>query len=104
MRRNAVDLSNAIKTMLGDTQPEGLESLLEDIADSTGEFSADNYVEKTEYEKIVSERDSAMLEAAELRNKYINRFYNNNNNGLDIIGGELMKKEEEVVPYADLFE
>lgn len=104
MKRSATELSNSIKDLLGDNQPDGLETLLEDIADSTGEFDAKNFVEKAEYEKVVTERDVAKLEVADLRSKYINRFYNRNSEGFDALGGEMMKNDTEVLPYESLFE
>lgn len=109
-RRTAVEISTTLKGMFGEQTPEGYLELLEDIADSVGTINPGEYVSRADYEKVVGERDAAIQGERDMRDKYINRFYNDYNDPNDkgLILGETtqgsLEKEEEDLSYESLFE
>lgn len=109
-RRTAQEIIGSMRDIFGEQTPDGFVELLEDITDSVGEADLSNYVSKDDYEAVVAERDKAVAGEKDMRDRYINRFYNGydepNDKGF-IMGQasqESIEKEEDVVSYEDLFE
>ena len=109
-KRNASELIGTLRTMLGDTVPDGLENFLGDITDSVGEIDTTNFIEKSAYDTAIAERDNYKKQYDDVRSSYINRFYQGyaapNDRG--IIYGETpqekIEEEEKKISYDDLFE
>lgn len=108
--RTAQEIIGSMRDIFGEQTPDGFVELLEDITDSVGEVNLSNYVSKADYDSVVAERDKAVAGEKDMRDRYINRFYNGydepNDKGF-IMGQasqESIEQEEEVVSYEDLFE
>lgn len=76
MRRNPEELNLQFKALIENQSEDAIASFLEDLNDSVVDApDTTNMVEKSEYEKIISERDAALESARSYRERYINRFY-----------------------------
>lgn len=108
MKRSAQEISNTLRGIFGEQTPEGYLELLEDIADSVG--SDGDVVSKSDYDKVVAERDRYQADAKDMRDRYINRFYDDyaapNDKGfiLSQTPQEDLQKQEEDLSYESLFE
>lgn len=108
MKRTAQELSTRLRDIFGEQTPDGYMELLEDIADSVQDTG--DMVSKADYDKVVTERDTARADAKSMRDRYINRFYEGYNapNDKGIILGETpqgeLEGEEEDLSYDSLFE
>lgn len=109
-RRTAQELTTTLRDMFGEQTPDGYVELLEDITDSVGVFDEGEYVPKADYDAVVSERDAARGEAKDMRDRYINRFYQDYSQANDkgFVMGEAsqdsLENEEEDLSYEALFE
>lgn len=107
-RKTAQEISKEIADRWG--KEDGVESILEDIADSVGDVNLKDYVPKTDYEKMEAAAFQAQNDLSSMREKYINRFYSGydkpNEKGY-IMGqaaqGEI-QEEEQKDWYSTLFE
>lgn len=110
MKRTATELANSVRAMLGDQTPEGLIEYLEDLTDSVGDFNPAEYVSKSDYEAVVTERDTAVAGEKAMRDRYINRFYQGadapNDKGFIVSEApqSAIIEKEEGDGYAELFE
>lgn len=108
--RSSQEIIGSLKGILGEQTPEGLENLLEDITDSVQAPDMSAYVDKTEYDKVVSERDGYKTASEDMRARYINRFYSDYDapNDKGIIDGaapqSAIETKEKADHYEDLFE
>lgn len=109
-KRTAQEIIGSMRDIFGEQTPDGFVELLEDITDSVGDADPENYVSRVDYDAVVMQRDDARAAAKDMRDRYINRFYQGYDNPNDrgfIMGQasqEAIEKEEEVVSYEDLFE
>lgn len=108
--RTAKELLEIMKAKFPEGYPEGFEDIVEDITDSVGTVDSNKYIDREMYDSAVSERDKALEGLANMRDKYINRFYGNytqeNSKGY-IMGDapqEEIEREEKIIMYDDLFE
>lgn len=108
--RSAEEIIGSVRDILGEQTPEGLENLLEDITDSIQVPDMSAYVNKAEYDKVITERDDFKKSADDMRIRYINRFYSDYNQPGDkgIIEGAApqakIENAEKADHYEDLFE
>lgn len=104
--RSAQEIIGKVKSIFGEQTPEGLENLLEDITDSIQAPDMNGYVDKSEYDKVVAERDDFKKSAEDMRTRYINRFYSDYNQPGDngIIEGAVPQGKIENVEKADHYE
>lgn len=109
-RRTAQEIIGSMRELFGEQSADGYLTLLEDIMDSVTDVDLSNYVSKDDYDKVVTERDTAVAGEKSMRDRYINRFYSGyeSENDKGIILSESPQKEvqreEEVTHYEDLFE
>lgn len=111
MKRNATEMIERFRTVVESQSEDEIASFLEDITDSIGaEADYSNYVPKGDYDKVITERDSAVKSAQDYRDRYINRFYNPGNatNDVAIVQGGApqleIEKDEKRFDYSMLFE
>lgn len=110
MKRSAEEMIEKFRGVVASQSEDDIASFLEDITDSVAELDTSNYVEKADYDAIVSERDAAQRTAQDYRDRYINRFYNPGTtpNDVTIVQGGAnqmeIEKEEKRFSYDDLFE
>lgn len=108
--RSSKEIIGSLREILGDQTPEGLEDLLEDITDSVQSPDMSAYVDKTEYDKIVEERDGYKTASEDMRARYINRFYSDydepgNKGFIDGAAPQaVIETKEKADHYGDLFE
>ncbi len=101
--RTAEEINGRLRDIFGEQTPEGYVELLEDITDSIGNGRGEEMVSRSDYDKVVEERDS-------IRSRYINRFYGDysKENSKGYIVGEASQDEieddEKEVSYDRLFE
>lgn len=74
-RKTAKELIEMVRNL--GVSEDSIVPLLEDITDSVGDVDLSNYVRSDEYTKVVAERDQAVTERNDFRDRYINRFYGN---------------------------
>lgn len=109
-RRTAQEIIGSMRELFGEQSADGYLTLLEDITDSVADVDLSNYVSKEDYDKVVSERDTAVEGEKSMRDRYINRFYTGyeaeNDKGIILSEApqEEVQREEEVTHYKDLFE
>lgn len=117
MRKTSSELIDSLRTMVGESIPDGYENFLEDLSDSVGEINTANYVTAEKYNELVNqnatlqkERDEARASVEDYRTRYINRFYRNygeeNNKGyiMSDTPQSRIEKDEEWGDYENLFE
>lgn len=108
--RSSQEIIGSLRGILGEQTPEGLENLLEDITDSVQAPDMSAYVDKSEYDKVVEERDGYRTASEDMRARYINRFYSDYQepNDKGIIEGAApqaaIESKEKADHYDDLFE
>lgn len=108
--RSSQEIIGSLRGILGEQTPEGLENLLEDITDSVQAPDMSAYVDKSEYDKVVEERDGYKTASEDMRARYINRFYSDYQepNDKGIIEGAApqaaIEVKEKADHYDDLFE
>lgn len=108
--RSALELSTQFRDVVASQSEDAIASFLEDLNDSVGTADLTGYVERSEYDKIVGERDAFAVQAREYRDKYINRFYQPGTkpNDITMIDGEqnqeTIEEQEKAITYDDLFE
>lgn len=101
--RTAEEINRRLGDIFGEQTPDGYLELLEDITDSVGNGRGEEVVSRSDYDKVVAERD-------DLRQRYINRFYGNYSaeNSKGYIVGEAsqddIEGDEKEVSYDELFE
>lgn len=107
-RVTAKELAQRIVEKMGNA--EGVESILEDVADSVGDIDMSQYVAKSDYEKMAADASNAQNALSDMREKYINRFYQgySNPNETGYIMGQAtqaeIQGEEKKRWYDTLFE
>lgn len=111
MRRNAEDLSTRFRDVVAGQSEDAIAEFLEDLNDSVTEVpDTTNLIERSEYDKVVGERDAALESARSYRDRYINRFYQPRNDASqqDYVVSETPQKtierDEYDVSYEDLYE
>lgn len=110
MKRTALELSKQFRDAVASQSEDDYARLLEDINDSVGDVDMQSYVEKSEYDKVVAERDANAAKAQDYRDRYINRFYQPGTKPNDqtyIVGDAnqaTIEKDEYDVSYDELFE
>lgn len=110
MKRSPQEMMDKFRNVVSSQSEDEIASYLEDIQDSMMEPDLSGYVSRSEYDKVIGERDTAIAGMKDYRDRYINRFYQpgNNSNDITIIQGGAkqleIEKAEKRVTYADLFE
>lgn len=101
--RTAQEIIGSVRDIFGEQSSDGYLSLLEDITDSIGTTDMSGYVAREEYDKVVGEREAAVTAEKEMRDRYINRFYDGYNapNDKGFIMSEATQKSVEDKEYAD---
>lgn len=111
MRRNAEELSARFRDVVSGQSEDAIAEFLEDLNDSVAEApDTTNLIERSEYDKVVGERDAALERVRSYRDRYINRFYQpRNDSGQDDyvvsdIPQETIERDEYDISYEDLYE
>lgn len=111
MRRNAEELSTRFRDVVANKSEDAIAEFLEDLNDSVVEApDTANLVERSEYDKVIGERDAALESARSYRDRYINRFYQPRNDigQQDYVVSEApqvtIERDEYDVSYEDLYE
>lgn len=108
--RPTAEMVANFKALMGENMTDEAVNFLEDLTDSTQQIDTANYVEKSQYDQIVQERDRYRNQAEDYRSRYINRFYTDynepNNKGYVESGTSQgrIERDEKDVSYEDLFE
>lgn len=111
MKRSAEDLSTRFRDVVAGQSEDAIAEFLEDLNDSVVEApDGANLIERSEYNKVLGERDAALESARSYRDRYINRFYQPRNDARqqDYVLGEIpqetIERDEYDVSYEDLYE
>lgn len=111
MRRNAEDLSTRFREVVAAQSEDAIAEFLEDLNDSVTEVpDTTNFIERSEYDKVVGERDAALESARSYRDRYINRFYHPRNDAgqqdyvVSEVPQKIIERDEYDVSYEDLYE
>lgn len=108
MKRTVPELTNTIKELMGGQTPDGLESFLEDITDSVG--IPEGYRSPDEYSAMEQRALKAEADSKNMRDRYINRFYQDYNKPgnqgfiMSEAAQQDVQNEEKRMRYEDLFE
>lgn len=110
-RVTAENLINRLNDMIAEGErDERYVGMLEDITDSISDVDLSSYTSNSDVEALRKERDDAIRQRDDYRDRYINRFYSNYSapNDKGYIEGEIsqdaVEKEEKDISYEDLFE
>lgn len=108
--RTSQEIIGSIREIFGEQSSDGYLSLLEDITDSVAGTDMSGYVRKEEYDRIVSEKEAAVVAEKTMRDRYINRFYDGyvaeNEKGFIMSEApqESVQESEYAEDYNELFE
>lgn len=107
--RPTAEMVANFKALIGENMSDEALSFMEDLADST-QIDTASYVNRTDYDNVVKERDKYRDSAEDYRARYINRFYTDYNtpNNQGYIVSETpqgqIERDEKDMSYEDLFE